>query len=138
MNRRSVLKTFTALILAPIGRAIGYCRVPRAIVNGVSLELPKQINIRIEVDPAGAEIEFINLEVVGGLLTIRNPLANGIHIICKDGGRVVVEGKNCAIFVENKNKSEGLFVDNQEPAILLRPINFENQIIRDYIGNPIP
>ncbi len=106
-NRRSVLKILGALglsLLLPIGRAFGYCLGTRVIVNGVALELPKQLNIRIEVEPGGAAMDFVRMEIVGGTLTISNKQGPGIEIVAKQGGYVVVEGTD-GVCITNENPS---------------------------------
>ena len=82
----------------------------KIIVNGVPLKLAKnnQLCIRIEVDPEGVEMEQINIEIVGGMLKVRNLAGHrdALRFVAKEGGRLYLQGAHAAISIVNENQPQ--------------------------------
>ncbi len=105
MRRRMFLTTLGALglaLIAPVARVFGYCRGARLIVNGVEMALPKSLDIRLEIEPGGAQMDGIRLEVVGGVLHVSSTemtKESALYVESSKGGSVRLVGNRHGIFL---------------------------------------
>jgi len=116
MLRRHFLTTVAALSLAlisPLASLAGFKRKAKLVINGIELDLPKKLDISLEIPPEGVDMGAIKLHISGGQLRVICEDETALVVDSSSGGGIDLAGWPEAVRVTNTDQ-------HKTPTILLR------------------